>query len=42
MNEPRGIDIREITSLSNDEFHKERTWACLDIIDKICEPSPWH
>jgi len=42
MNEPHSVGIHDITSLFNDEFHEERTWACLDIIDKICEPSSWH
>jgi hypothetical protein len=26
----------------SDEFHKERTWACLDIINEIHAPYPWH
>jgi hypothetical protein len=41
MSEFHGVGIRDITSLSNDKLHKERTWACLDIIDEIREPSPW-
>jgi hypothetical protein len=40
MNELHGIDIHNITSLSNDESHKERTWACLDIINETHAPSP--
>ncbi len=24
----------------NKEFHKERTWACLDIVDETYAPSP--
>jgi cytochrome b561 len=42
MNEPYGIGIRDITSSSNDEFHEERIYVCLDIIDEIHEPFPWH
>jgi hypothetical protein len=42
INEPHGIDIYDITSPSNDEFHEEQIWACLDIVDKIHEASPWH
>jgi hypothetical protein len=42
MNELHGIDICDITSLSSNEFHKVRTWACLDIVDEIDAPSPWH
>jgi hypothetical protein len=41
MNELHGIGIRDITSPFNDKFHKEQTWACLDIIDETCEPSQW-
>ncbi len=40
MNEFHGVNIHDITSLSNDKFHEEQTWACLDIVDEICEPSP--
>jgi hypothetical protein len=39
MNELHGIDIRDITSPYNDEFHEERTWACLYIVDKTHAPS---
>jgi hypothetical protein len=42
MNELCGIGICDIASLSNDKFHKEQTWVCLDIIDKTHAPSPWH
>ncbi len=41
MNGFHGIGIRDITSLSNDKFHMERTWACLDIVDEIHEPFRW-
>ncbi len=40
MNEFHGVSIRDITSFSNDKFDEERTWACLDIVDEIREPSP--
>jgi hypothetical protein len=42
MMEFHGIDIHDITFPSSDKFHKECTWACLDIIDEIHTPSPWH
>jgi len=42
MNEPHSIGICDITSFSNDEFYKERTWACIDIIDETHDPSSWH
>jgi hypothetical protein len=32
-NEPHGINICDITSPFNDEFHEEWTWACLYIVD---------
>jgi hypothetical protein len=41
MNELHCVGIYDITSLFNGEFHKERTWACLDIVDETREPSPW-
>jgi hypothetical protein len=40
MNEFHNVGIRDITSLSNDEFHMERTWAYLDIVDETREPFP--
>ncbi len=40
-NELHNIDIYDITSPFNDGFHEKRTWACLDIIDEIHEPSTW-
>jgi hypothetical protein len=39
-NEPHGIDIHDITSFFSDEFHKESTWACLNIVDETHAPSP--
>jgi hypothetical protein len=42
MNEFHGIGIYGIISPSSDKFHEERTWACLDIVDEIHEPSSWH
>jgi hypothetical protein len=42
MKELHGIGIRDITSPFNDEFHKERTWVCLDIVDETHAFSPWH
>jgi len=42
MNELRGVSICDITSPFNNKFHKEQTWACLDIIDETHEPSQWH
>jgi hypothetical protein len=41
MNEFHGINIRDITSPFSDMFHKEQTWACLDIVGEIHELSPW-
>ncbi len=40
MNEFRGVGIPDITSFSNDMLYEEWTWACLDIVDEICKPSP--
>ncbi len=42
MNELHSIGIYGIISPSSDKFHKEWTWACLDIINEIHEPSSWH
>ncbi len=42
INEFHNIGIRDITSLSNDEFHMEQTWVYLDIVDETREPFPWH
>jgi hypothetical protein len=42
MKEVHGIGIRDITSPTNNEFHEEQTWVCLDIVDETCAPSPWH
>jgi hypothetical protein len=42
VNELHGINIHDIASTFNDEFHNEWTWACLDIIDETCEPFPWR
>jgi hypothetical protein len=42
MNELHGIGIYDITFPSNDKFHNERTWVCLDIVDETHELSPWH
>ncbi len=42
MNEFRGVSISDITSPFNNKFHKEQTWACLDIINETHEPSQWH
>jgi hypothetical protein len=41
MNELHAIGIYDITSFFNDKFQEEQTWACLDIVNEICEPSPW-
>jgi hypothetical protein len=41
MNEFHGISIYDITSPSSDTFHKEQTWASLDIVGEIHELSPW-
>jgi hypothetical protein len=35
-------DVYDITSLSNDESHKEHLWACLDIACKSPSNFPWH
>jgi hypothetical protein len=40
MNELHGINIHDITSLINNEFHVEHTWVCLDFIDETYAPSP--
>jgi len=42
MNERHGLGIHDITSFSNDKFHKERTWAYLDTVDETHAPFPWH
>jgi hypothetical protein len=42
MNELHDIDIHNITSLSNNEFHEERTWVCLDIVNETPVFFPWH
>jgi hypothetical protein len=42
MNERHGIGIHNITSFFSNEFHKERTWVCLDIVEEGDAPSPWH
>jgi hypothetical protein len=36
------VYIYHITSLSNDKFHKEQTWACLDIVNETHASFPWH
>jgi len=41
MNEFHGVGIHDITSPSNDEFHEEQTWACLDFVDEIHGPFSW-
>ncbi len=41
MNELHDVGISYTTSPFNDKFHKERTWASLDIVDETCEPFPW-
>ncbi len=41
MNELHGIGIRDITSPSNNKFHEEQTWVCLDIINET-HAFPWH
>jgi len=38
----KNVCICHITSLSNNKFYKKQTWACLDIINEIHAPSPWH
>jgi hypothetical protein len=35
MNKFHSIGIRNITSPFKDQFHKERTWAYLNIVDEI-------
>jgi hypothetical protein len=42
MNELHGIGIYDITSFSSDKFYEERTSACLDNINYIHAPFPWH
>jgi hypothetical protein len=42
MNELHGLGIRDITSLSNNKSHKEKTWAYLDTVNEIHAPFPWH
>jgi hypothetical protein len=42
INEFHGIGIHDIISPYSKEFHKEQIWACLDIVDEINAPSPWH
>jgi hypothetical protein len=42
MNELCGIDIHNITSLFNNEFHKEQTWVYLDIVNETDAFSLWH
>jgi len=34
--------VYDITSLSSDESHKERPWACLDITCESPSLFPWH
>jgi hypothetical protein len=36
------IGVCDITSPSNDEFHKEWPWICLDIINAILSLISWH
>ncbi len=36
------VRIHHITFPFSDEFHKEWTWVCLDIVDETHGPSPWH
>jgi hypothetical protein len=36
------VRIRHITSVFSDKFHKEQTWACLDIVNETHAPFPWH
>jgi hypothetical protein len=36
------VRIYHITFPSNDKLHKEWNWVCLDIVDEIHAPSPWH
>jgi hypothetical protein len=40
MNELHGNGIHDITSPSNEKFHKEWTWPCLDIVDETHAVSP--
>ncbi len=42
MNEFHDIDIHDITSPFNNEFHKERTWVYLDIVNETHVLFPWH
>jgi hypothetical protein len=42
MNILHGINIHDITSPSNNEFHEEWIWVCLDIINGIHALSLWH
>jgi hypothetical protein len=39
MTELYDIGICDIASFSSEKFHKERTWAYLDIVDETHEPS---
>jgi hypothetical protein len=40
MNELHYLGIYDITSPFSNKFHKERTWACFDIVDETHEPFP--
>jgi hypothetical protein len=42
MIEFHGIGICDITSPYSNKFHKECIWDCLDMVDEIHAPSPWH
>jgi hypothetical protein len=42
MNELHDINIHDITSLFNNEFHMERTSVCLDIVNEIHVLFLWH
>ncbi len=41
-NEPHGIGIHDITSPSNNMFHKEQNYASLDIVNEIHAFFPQH
>jgi hypothetical protein len=34
--------VHDITSPSNEKFHKEQPWACSDIACEIPLVFPWH
>jgi hypothetical protein len=39
-NELHSVGIRDITSPFSNEFHEERMWVCLNIVDETRETPP--